>query len=452
MSLFNAQAYLSSFINYEINLQDVNPSLFKLDRAQRLLALLGNPHGKLKFVHVAGTKGKGSTCVLIASILREAGYRVGLYTSPHLYNYRERIRFFSRPSLQRERKNVLQGMISEGALSKTLEKMKPSIETVRADASLGRLSFFELFTVLAIFYFYRQRADFVVLETGLGGRLDATNVVDSCVCAITPVSLDHTKQLGSTIAAIAAEKAAIIKNKNQKVVVAQQHPEARRVIEKRCRQFGIEGVWAGKDIRYELLSRNIDQQTFNITTKNKKHLRLRTRLLGDHQILNASVAVGIAECLQGLGFAMADQAIKQGIAKTVWPGRFEMIQKNPVVVLDGAHNTASMTVLTKTVRSIFPRRKIIVVLGLSQDKDKAGIAVELNKIARTIILTKADHPRSCDLAQERLDRFFPGKEMIVTDDIVQAQDRALKEASKEDVVLVTGSLFVIGEMRVLFGN
>ena len=229
--------------------------MFKLDRARYLLELLGNPQDQLKIIHVAGSKGKGSTCALTASVLRAAGYRVGLYTSPHLNNCRERIRVLGPLHPPSADEDIFPDMISEQELCAMLEAIKPCVARLHNEETFVGLSFFELFTALAFYHFHQARVDWVVLETGMGGRLDATNVAPSKICVITPISLEHTQYLGDTIAKIAGEKAAIIKDPLAKVVIAPQEPAARDVLEKRCVEFSIRPIWIGRDIRYKVASR-----------------------------------------------------------------------------------------------------------------------------------------------------------------------------------------------------
>ncbi len=445
MTPHQATQYLISFINHEIHLHKTSYYEFKLDRVRQLLARLGDPQKKLRFVHVAGSKGKGSVCVLMASILEQAGYKVGLYTSPHLYDYSERIRILQSPESFGEKHDSFKGKIPRWEMADLLNDLKPAIENFQAQSE--RLSFFEVFTVLAIYYFYKSKVDIVVLETGLGGRLDATNVVSSLVAAITPISLEHTQQLGRTLAKIAAEKAAIIKDKNQAVVVAPQKLSALKVIKERCRQVKARAIFIGEDVQYQLLKNDVSGSVFQIATSTKTLPALTMRFLGQHQVINAAVAIGIVEALRKQTFKISDAAIEKGVARALWPGRFEIVRRQPVIILDGAHNPASAQALVKTLKSLWPDGKITFILGLSLDKDITNICRIFDRIAAKIIFTKANHPRAADLSSVQLTKLFPKKEVVVTSNVSQALRRVFGAAQKRDVIVVTGSLFLIGEAR-----
>ena len=449
MSDKEAQEYLNSFINYEYYLQKLSPGSFHLNRIRALLNLLGNPQETLNFIHIAGSKGKGSTASLTANILKEAGYRAGLYTSPHFFSLNERIRLLSLTKQGSGRREMFSDSISDKKLNVILQKIKPCLEKMRSTRKWGDLTFFEVLTALAIFYFFEEKVDWVVLETGLGGRLDATNVVSAKVCALTPISLEHTQILGGTLAKIAVEKAAIIKNEDSKVVVAPQGKEVRRVIEKRCKEFKIKPMWVGKEIQYQLKSRSLQEQIFDIVDFNQgeRYCDLKLSLLGDHQLVNASTAVGIILSLKASGVKIQQEAVYRGLKNNFWPGRFEIVKQNPCVILDGAHNGASAKSLVETIRAFFPKKKVIVVLGVSLDKNKKDIADELNKIGSLIILTKADHPRAGMWASKEVQEYFPAKRFSVTETVSQAVKLAYAQTKKEDIILITGSLFVAAEAR-----
>lgn len=438
MTPLEARQYLDSFINHEIHMDQIKLKEFKLERVNVLLKALGDPHKNLKVIHVAGSKGKGSICVLTSSVLRAAGYKVGLYTSPHIYNYRERIRVLGVPRPGRHTEDIFPDAISEEELGNVLDEVKPAIEQVRCQTRWGALSFFEIYTALAVYYFHKMKVDCAVLETGVGGRLDATNAVPSMVAAIAPISLDHTHILGATISLIAKEKAAIIKSHGQKVVIAPQDNEASKVLEDRCRQWDIDAFWAGRHVQVQLLTQTIDRQIFTMVTPNAVYERCAMPLLGKHQRDNAAVVAGIVESLRDLGFRISTDALRQGFKNVFWPGRFEVIKKDPLVILDGAHNGASAQMLAQTIRTLFGDKKAILILGVSKDKDKDAIYEALSGIAKDIIYTKANHPRADDL---------PGAV-----DPRQALALAYQKAERDDVILVTGSIFVISEARGLLSE
>ena len=434
--------YLESFINYEkIPAYPYKESL-KLERIKDFLQAIGNPQENLKCIHIAGSKGKGSTCAFVSHILRQAGYSIGLYTSPHLTDFRERIRILSPRNRNPQLRDDFEGMIAKEELTELVNKLKPSIEEYNEKSKYGPLSFFEVYTSLAFVYFKEKKVDFTVLETGLGGRLDATNVANSLVCAITPISYEHTQKLGNTLREIAAEKSGIIKNSQSIVISAYQENEAIEVIRNRCREIGARLFEVGKDIKYKKKG-----EKFSIKGILGEYNDLKINLAGEHQFVNASVAVGVIEGLNSFGLRAGADSVRNGLYNTAWPGRCEVVSCNPLVVLDGAQNTASAQVLKKTIKESFKYERLILVLGISKDKDIKGICEELHDLADTVILTKSDNPRATE--PEILAEYFKDKTKQVTNNVKEASRIAHKTAKKEDLILVTGSLFVVGETREL---
>jgi len=419
MTYPEAILYLESFVNYEKYPNYPYKRSFRLRRVKDFLNSINAPQGSLKAIHVAGSKGKGSTSAFIAYILRESGFKVGLYTSPHLSDFRERIRILKpRPKSSGEKtQDPFEGMIPRVELLKLVSYFKPRIDNFNKLSKSGPLTFFEIVTVLAFVYFKDNNVDFVVLETGLGGRLDATNVVKPLVSVITPISYEHTAILGNTLSEIAGEKAGIIK-KNIIVVSAPQPNEAMKVIKSKCKELSCELREAGNAAKYRL------------------------NLLGAHQLMNAGVAL---EAIKALNLDISDTCIKKGLENTVWPGRCEIINRCPYIILDGAQNKASARAIKNTIVENFDYNKLILILGVSNDKDIKGICFELSPIAGKVILTKANSLRATNpgiLAKE-----FKEKDKYITESVKEAKNLARSLAGKDDLILVTGSLFVVGEFR-----
>lgn len=336
-----------------------------------------------------------------------------------------------------------EGMISQKELTCLVKKLKPIINKYNRHSKYGRLSFFELYTALAFLHFWRKQVDFVILETGMGGRLDATNTADSLACGITPISLEHTQKLGKTLAKISKEKAGIIKSKGAIVICARQNKEAAKVIYNRCKKFRARFFEVGRQIKYFKSG-----PEFTIKGLHRIYKHLRKRLLGDHQMANASLAVGLVEALSFYGFHIGSQAIRNGLYHTIWPGRCEVIQRNPLIVLDGAQNFASADVLKRAIKSNFKYKKLILVLGISDDKDIPGICKALSPLADEVILTAAATPRAALPA--KLSGYFKPKAYL-TQSVKEAKILAKKIAHQADLILVTGSLFVVGEFRDVQG-
>ena len=307
MTAFNPHEYLNSFTNFESQLHKLRPEDFSLTRIQKFLDLAGNPAQGLKVIHVAGTKGKGSTCAFLAGVLQEAGLKVGLYTSPHLHRVNERIRILNTDNIRS--KEDFSGSITDEELALVLAHLRPFAADIQNEG--GFLTFFEVLTVAALCYFANSKVDVVILETGLGGRLDATNAVDSLVAVITHVSLDHTRILGSTLSQIASEKAAIIKNSHQKAVIAPQEKEAMDVVLARCREFGVQPIIVSPE----------------------KCANLKIGLKGKHQMINAATAMEVLTVLRTMGFKISDEAISEGLKHVRWPGRFELLRSGPDVIV-----------------------------------------------------------------------------------------------------------------------
>jgi len=445
MSYRETLKYLETFINYEkLSVYPYKESL-KLERIRNFLAAIGNPQESLRCIHVAGSKGKGSTCAFLTYILREAGYKVGLYTSPHLSDFRERIRILK--GRQNPKEDAFEGLIPADDLTGLVRKLRPAIERYNKASEYGPLTFFEVYTTLAFIYFQEKKTDIAVLETGLGGRLDATNTAWPCICAITPISYEHTQRLGNTLRKIAAEKAGIIKAQSAKrkmqsltVVSAPQEEEAMEVIRNKCRKAGAKLYAVGRDIKYERSGNG-----FKVIGISAECPDLKIRLIGGHQIANATLAVGVVSALRPYGIDVDNATIRRGLYNTLWPGRCEIISENPLTVVDGAQNVASVSALRETVKENFPGKRTIIVLGVSDDKDIKGICAELADLSDEFILTQAHSPRA--LKPARMAEYLRGKKLYLTDSVKEAKGLASKIVKRDDLVLVAGSLFVVGEYR-----
>jgi dihydrofolate synthase/folylpolyglutamate synthase len=425
--------FLYSFVDYETSHQPRSPLNYDLRRMDELLERLGNPHLKAKTVHIAGTKGKGSTAAMVASVLSASGYRTGLYTSPHLIDIRERIRVDGR-------------LISRIDLVKLVGKLKPEVEAVNARASYGRLTTFELLTALGFMYFADNQAEFQVVEVGLGGRLDATNVVRPEVCAITTLGLDHTDVLGDTLAKIASEKAGIIKP-GVPVVSARQEAEATGVIKEFCRRSEARLISVGVDITYSNRGEKDGVQSLEIKGRLGTY-EAALPLRGRFQQENAAAAVGVLEVLAERGFNVTQESIVKGLQKVRWPGRFQVIRRRPAVIVDGAHNPQAARELSLAIAEFLAGRKpgrTILVIGMSSDKDYGEVAGELAPLFDNVIATRSRHPRALaiDILSSEFIKY--GCEVKTADSVAEALRRAVELARNNGFICATGSLFIVGE-------
>ncbi len=429
MTYPEALKYLNCLINYEKRDGYGYKASFKLDRMRKLCSLLGDPQDTINAIHVAGTKGKGSTCSIIHSILTVAGFKTGLYTSPHLSSFLERIR-------------IGDALITEADLSRLADKVRAACANCD-DAP----TFFEACTAIAYLYFSQMKADFAVYEVGLGGRLDATNIIEPLVSVITPISYEHTQILGSTLAEIAGEKAGIIKQGGI-CVSAPQDKEALDVIERICEAKKSRLILVGSDITYRELEGTDTREVFSVDGAFEDYGRLETNLLGTHQALNATVAIGAAEALGLHGVTISADAIRRGVALAAWPGRLEVMRRRPLIVLDGAQNRASAQALAGAVRKLFSYKKLILVLGVSKDKDVRGILDELLPIADDVVLTRAKITERALEPSALREMVGPSRAGVsVTAGVEDAMASARAAAGPDDLVLVAGSLFVVGEAR-----
>jgi len=428
--------YIYSFADVEKVLAG-HPVKFELSRTEALLELLDNPHRRYKAVHIAGTKGKGSTTAMTESILRSAGYKTGLFTSPHLHSYRERIRVDGQ-------------LIGEDELITLLERLIPYIERV------PQLTTFEITTALAFLHFAEKGVEWALLETGLGGRLDTTNVVDPAVVVITLIGYDHTQFLGHRLEEIAQEKAGIIKE-GKPVVCAPQRPTALKVLKGVCRERNAPLTLVGRDWTWERDGFDLRGQRVTIrcwkrppSPNNalcKDYVNLFIPLLGEHQLVNATTAVATVAELARQGVIIPPKCVAQGLKQVPWPGRMEVLNQRPLLVLDGAHNVDSARALTKALLEYFDYQRLILILGFSADKDIRAILRHLLPLAHQVIITRSKHPRaaSFELMEEEISAM--GCKPLSSPSVEEALWQALRSAQEGDLICVTGSLFVMAEAR-----
>ncbi|MBI0583240.1 MAG: bifunctional folylpolyglutamate synthase/dihydrofolate synthase [Methanomassiliicoccus sp.] len=398
---------------------------FGLDNITRLLDHLGDPHRRFRSVHVAGTNGKGSVSAMTASMLQEAGYVTGLYTSPHLVDFRERIR-------------VDGGCIGEREMLRMAEEVREFAE--RSSAPEERLTFFELTTAMAFAHFADAGVEEAVVEVGMGGRLDATNVLLPDCCAITGIGLEHTAYLGTTRAAIAGEKAGIIKP-GVPVVTIDQDPEALDVISRIAAERGSDLKVVGRDASFEVLSSTLDGNEVHIEEIGAS---VRVPLLGRYQGGNCAVACGIIVELMKRGTYIPDEAITGGLARVKWPGRMDMVSRSPSMMFDVTHTPDGAREVAAEIKRLFSG-DIVLVLGVLDDKDLDGIAAGFGPLARTAVATSAATPRAftAGAVADALRHYCPSVEAV--DGVANALDRALELCPPDGTVVVTGSLYTAGE-------
>jgi dihydrofolate synthase/folylpolyglutamate synthase len=426
-----AEEYLNSFINYEQipGISYVQPG-YSLKHVEELLNRMGNPQLTAMTIHIAGTKGKGSVSAMIAQVLSSSGYKTGLYTSPHFHTLRERI-------------SIDGSLISEAEFAAAMAEIKPFIESMRKDTAFRQLTYFEALTALAFVYFKKKQVDFQVLEVGLGGRLDATNVARPIICIITPISLDHTQILGNSLKEIAREKAGIIKP-GCWVVLSPQPEEAASVISDICREKKAKVVQVGKDITWHKIGGDLSPQSLVIEGR-RNNYQVSIPLSGDFQLENAASAVAVLEVLGSAGFTISTADIARGLARVKWPGRFHILQEYPTVLVDGAHNVASIKRLVDNIKGYFAHKRIFLVFGTSCDKDIPGILNELVSLSPQVIVTRAAHSRAASPSILVTEFRKRGIEPEIRETVTEAISRALYLANRTDVICVTGSLFVVAE-------
>ena len=393
-----------------------------LERIRRLLGKLGNPQNQLKFVHIAGSNGKGSTAAMLSSVLTAAGLKTGLYTSPHLWRFHERFQADGLP---------IPGEDLADIATQVLEAAEDETE-------------FELMTAIGMVWFLRAGCEIVVLETGLGGRLDSTNIISAPEAAvITHIGLEHTEILGDTLEKIAAEKAGIIKEGCDTVLYAQGQ-EVRAVVERVCREQGVP-LWM--TAAPQVLSAGLEGQTFSYGDRGPYHIAL----LGEYQVHNAAVVLETVGVLRRRGWEIPEEAVLRGLDRAKWPGRMELAWYSPNIILDGGHNPQCMEALGRALRELYPEKKIIFLTGVLADKDWRAMMEELLPLAKEFYTITPDSPRAMPAGELAAYLEKRGVRAVPCETVWDGLDQALAASGPQDVICACGSLYMIGEVRHLIG-
>ena len=403
-----------------------------LERMQWMLERMGRPELGQRFIHIAGTNGKGSTTAFVHNMLQAAGYRVGMYTSPYLEAFTNRIGAGGKD-------------IDTEALVALVERLRPLLDEIN-QTPLGPITQFEVTTLLALAYYQELELDFIVWEVGLGGRLDATNVVNPLVSVITNIGRDHTEVLGDTLSQIAAEKAGIIK-RGVPVVTAVKHVDAMQVIEALAKDLHAPLCRLGRDFTYQRNHFTLEEQSFDYHDQQHEWKDLRIQLVGEHQCQNAALALAVIGQLQQQGFSIDEHACRVGLAATRWPGRLEVMSKQPLVIIDGAHNPHGTRALQQALREYFPEKKISMVLGILKDKERQEMLAHLLPQASRVIFAAPSYARATEpmlLLKDASDYQVPA---TTANSVAEAIDVALADLAPEEILLVAGSLYTVSEAR-----
>ncbi len=415
-----------------------NVTTFNLARMKKLLDLLGNPHSKIHTVHIAGTKGKGSTATMLAKMLEANGYNVGLYTSPHVVNLHERI-------------TVNSEMVTRSQMRELLNRVHGPVEKMsKTDAP----TFFEIMTALAFMHFIDKSVSIAVIETGLGGRLDSTNVIKPKVVGITSLSLDHQNQLGNTIDSIAEEKAGVFK-RGVPVVTVQQDPAAMRVLKSQAVAADAPLSVTGTDIdfshRFETSREHGPHTRICLTTPTSKFEHLRVPLHGKHQAINCGLALAMLDKLKTVGYKIDNDKASEGLSEVSLAGRMEMIWDDPRIMIDAAHNAASIKALIHAIGQNIPYDSMVVIFGCNSDKDVRGMLERLQYGADKVIFTRSNSAKA--VTPDELAEMYAevcGKMCQTASSLGQALQLAKSAVSKEDLICITGSFYLIGQAKVRF--
>jgi len=436
-SYSKALRFLNTLNDYErLRIVRYNTETFNLDRMRSLLKKLGNPQNKFRSVHIAGTKGKGSTCYMVAAMLQACGYKVGLYTSPHLVDIRERIQINGE-------------MISRPDFARSAKSMEQIVAHSRPVPT-----YFDVLTAMAFKYFAEEKVDIAVIETGLGGRLDSTNVITPEVTAITSISRDHMAQLGPTVRHIATEKAGIFKAGIPAVSVIQD-PDAQAALKLVADKVGAPLDICGQTVefsyRFESSRMLGPHNRVCLTTPNSKFEHLAVPMIGEHQAINCGLALCILDKLKTRGIAINDARAMEGLSKVSVPGRMEMLNPEPRIIADGAHNAASLDAMLRAIGQHIPYDSMVLIFGCCGDKDVSGMLERITSGADKVIFTRVDNIRSADpneLAARYVELY--GKMAQVAENLEEALGIANRAVTKEDLICITGSFFLVGEAKKLF--
>ena len=436
-----ALRWLYSHVDYErMRIVPYNKRTFNLDRMRKLLSLLGNPHDEIRCVQVAGTKGKGSTCAMLASMLKACGYTTGLFTSPHLVDLRERIAIDGQ-------------IISYVDITDLFKSIAVGIKKLSGDPP----SFFEIMTAVALRYFADQAVDITLLETGLGGRLDSTTVVKPLICGMTQISLDHANILGDDLATIAREKAGIFK-KDISAVSVKQSPNVAQVLDAVAVESQTPLEYTGREIDFSFrfeADRELGPHTrVNVTTPSSRFEHLPVPLRGEHQAYNCGLALSLLDKLKSHGFSFRDDQVIPGLAQTKLAGRMEQVWAEPRVIIDGAHNAASIQALIRALGAHIAYDSMVLIFGTGQDKDITGMLEQIALGADKVIFTRAkNNPRAVE-PEDLMTQFndVSGKMAQTSPLLVDALKLASRAVSREDLIVITGSFYLVGEAKKYFDD
>lgn len=432
--------YLQAFANFEripFNYQ----TGFNLKRMRAVLGLFHHPEKNIQTVLVAGTKGKGSTANFISAIFRANKYQTGLFTSPHLHDVRERIQLNGK-------------IIPKHDFARLLAEIKISLARNKSIfQKTGTPTYYEILTLLAVLYFSEKKVDLAIFEIGMGGRLDAANVLSPLVSVVTPISFDHEQYLGDTLAKIAFEKAAIMRPKGI-LISGPQLFEAKQVLKNTARRLNAKSFFYGRDFKVEQACESFNGSRFNFRLGNIEWKRLKINLPGNFQIKNAATALATISVLnKSHGFPVRENLVRAGLEKAFWPGRFELVKHNDrQFVIDGAHNDASMKALCESLRAFVPERKFIFILGVSRDKNLERVLLPIRKSAKMIVVTKSENSRAQEPRKiiETMKKLGFQQPVLWAPNLKAAVKLADQYALRKEVIAVAGSLFLAGEARELF--